>query len=159
MTDPNKRFAELVGLKICTRCKEEKQLTEFYSDKRKKDGKRPECKKCTDKKVTEYIKSNMESANSRWKRWKELNPEKVAASRKRDGEIKKTRKGFKLKERAHQIIRAMIDRGEIKRSDFCEICKSETKTIAHHPDYNFPKEAIWVCHKCHLDIHRQQPPA
>jgi len=33
--------------KVCTKCKIEKDITEFYCDKRNKNGFCPQCKKCT----------------------------------------------------------------------------------------------------------------
>jgi 5-methylcytosine-specific restriction endonuclease McrA len=39
--------------KICTRCKVNKSLKDYYEDNRTKDGKRPECKSC----YKEYFKS------------------------------------------------------------------------------------------------------
>ena len=34
-------------MKICTKCKEEKELTEFYRSKTRKSGLREDCKECT----------------------------------------------------------------------------------------------------------------
>lgn len=43
--------------KICRTCKEEKELSEFYTKKNTKDGYRTECKKCALKKEKEYRKN------------------------------------------------------------------------------------------------------
>jgi len=40
--------------KICVKCKEEKQLTEFAKDKYNKDGLTFRCKKCRNKHYNEY---------------------------------------------------------------------------------------------------------
>src|SRR5688572_13621526 len=39
--------------KVCTKCKMEKSLTEFYNDKCQKSGYRPSCKKCQNIKAKE----------------------------------------------------------------------------------------------------------
>ena len=44
--------------KICTKCGELKPLTEFYKDKQKPTGYRPDCKKCNIKQCTEWNKKN-----------------------------------------------------------------------------------------------------
>jgi len=36
-------------MKLCTICKSSKNLTEFYADKSKSDGLRPDCKSCSNK--------------------------------------------------------------------------------------------------------------
>jgi hypothetical protein len=46
--------------KICVKCKEEKQLTEFAKDKYNKDGLTFRCKKCRNKHYNEYYKENPE---------------------------------------------------------------------------------------------------
>jgi hypothetical protein len=43
--------------KICSKCKEEKEVCEFYNKKSAYDGKRPECKLCSNKQSILYNKS------------------------------------------------------------------------------------------------------
>jgi hypothetical protein len=43
-------------VKVCTKCKVEKELTEFHKDKRSKDGLRSKCKSCRRK----YREANKE---------------------------------------------------------------------------------------------------
>jgi hypothetical protein len=47
-------------LKICTVCKENKELTEFYKWSLSKDGYQHRCKKCDDKAVKAYRKKHRE---------------------------------------------------------------------------------------------------
>ena len=44
--------------KICSKCKEEKEVCEFYNNKGKFDGKRPECKVCSNEQSTLYNQKN-----------------------------------------------------------------------------------------------------
>ena len=32
----------------------------------------------------------------------------------------------------------------------------DKKVEAHHPDYNKPLNVLWVCKKCHVNIHRKK---
>lgn len=50
-------------MKTCTKCKEVKELSEFFKDKHKSDGHRPDCKVCNTKSCGEYAKKNRESIN------------------------------------------------------------------------------------------------
>lgn len=43
--------------KLCSRCKQEKGLEEFYTDKRHRDGKQSWCRSCCDAAVMEYQKT------------------------------------------------------------------------------------------------------
>jgi hypothetical protein len=45
-------------LKICTKCHKEKLISEFYKDKQKSSGYRPDCKECNIKTSTNWQKNN-----------------------------------------------------------------------------------------------------
>lgn len=53
-------------------------LSEFYNDKSAKDGKQTRCKVCQLK----YQRDNKEAVNTKNKKWKHANPDKVRASNK-----------------------------------------------------------------------------
>ena len=55
--------------------------------------------------------------------------------------------------------KVMIEKraGRFPKPDKCEYCgKRTTALCAHHNDYNNPLQVIWVCRKCHGEIHRQE---
>jgi len=54
-------------MKICSKCKEEKELSEFYKDKQKKDCLSSKCKTCIDKQVKTYTDKNKETCKIRQK--------------------------------------------------------------------------------------------
>lgn len=54
------------------------------------------------------------------------------------------------KERAREAYR----RGEIQKPLFCERCGLNKPLVRHHPDYEKPIKIMWVCRKCHSQIHR-----
>jgi hypothetical protein len=51
------------------------------------------------------------------------------------------------KERARSAMRG------VPKSGRCEYCNTPTSTVWHHTDYNFPSEAVELCHKCHRAEH------
>lgn len=68
--------------KECTNCKEIKPISEFYMQKTvtKKKGihykPKPECKKCTTKRTSEYQNKNIDKARELQKQWRENNKER-----------------------------------------------------------------------------------
>jgi hypothetical protein len=66
-------------VKVCSKCKVEKPLDDFYTDKTHKDGYSSRCKKCR----CEWVKQKRQSdpdyvqrINKRSKKWRESNPER-----------------------------------------------------------------------------------
>jgi hypothetical protein len=59
---------KIMDKKVCSKCKEEKEVCEFGKDKTKKSGYKSQCKKCT---------------NITTKKYKLLNPDKIKLSRKK----------------------------------------------------------------------------
>lgn len=74
--------------KKCTKCQNEKPLDEFHNVKRNKDGKHNKCKTC----ASEYQKSlrnrpeRVKQRTEYNRRWREANPDKVAAWRPKAAE-------------------------------------------------------------------------
>lgn len=62
--------------KTCRRCRTEKLLIEdFYTDKSKRDGRRPYCKECCGAIAKNWAKSNPDKAKAGGVRWAKENPE------------------------------------------------------------------------------------
>jgi len=47
------------------------------------------------------------------------------------------------------IVRQAIKNGKLKPIEYCEMCFSEDKIEAHHPDHSEPLLLIFLCPKCH----------
>lgn len=78
-------------MKKCTKCGEQKELTEFYANRTAKDGKRSNCKKCQDKTRD---------------KWAEANKDRLAAHRKEYSsreDVKARRNKQQLKWRAENL--------------------------------------------------------
>ena len=59
-----------------------------------------------------------------------------------------------IMERARQLLRNAIRRGEVPRAKICSKCHSVTPPIqAHHADYLKPLDVSWLCIFCHADQH------
>lgn len=58
----------------------------------------------------------------------------------------------KLKANCRSYSNTYLSRGKLKKED-CIICGSN-ESEKHHPNYYKPLEVIWLCRKCHLELHK-----
>jgi len=129
-------MAEPIITKRCSKCKLEKNVSEFYRDKSSNDGRFCWCKQCHDKNNKKY-----------------QHTERFKAKRAR---ITKTyRKNHTQKYKATTILYHAIERkGFPKASTYKCIynCGAQAEQY-HHPDYSKALNVIPVCDKCHKSIH------
>lgn len=64
-------------MKICSKCKIEKQKENFYKNKKAKDGLQHECKNCRKEYLEEYYKENKERISQKAKEYYEENKEQL----------------------------------------------------------------------------------
>ena len=55
--------------------------------------------------------------------------------------------------RANGLINMRVRRGALEKPQCCEECKQKKKLDAHHPDYDFPDQVVWLCRSCHMKEH------
>ena len=60
--------------KVCSKCREQKEVCEFSKDKSRKDGYYLNCKKCEKKRFKIYRENNQEKLKEKYKKDKEKNP-------------------------------------------------------------------------------------
>ena len=148
--------------KVCFKCKEEKNLSEFYKHSKMKDGYTSRCKECTKEDVSNYRSNNLEKVRAydrkrgnfphrvaaRLKYAKTVNG-KVATQSAKDNWVGKN----KIKHACHVLFgNAVRDRRVIKEP--CRICGSSEKVHGHHDDYMKPLEVKWFCPKHHSRYHQ-----
>jgi hypothetical protein len=61
----------------------------------------------------------------------------------------------KYKANCRSKTKMAVKRKLIIKPDTCDLCKQHTKIEAHHEDYDKPYEVIWLCRRCHIDVHRK----
>ncbi len=59
----------------------------------------------------------------------------------------------KIKDIARSYANTYLRRGMILREP-CKICSS-VKVEMHHPDYTKPLLIMWLCRRCHLELHKK----
>lgn len=97
----------------------------------------------------EYRENNPEKQKIYRKRYREKNTVKL----RRNEQNKEKKIHTTLEGKARKAVYLAIKRGEFFRHNKCQMCNLECKTEAHHKDYNYPLEVIWVCKLCHSGIH------
>lgn len=148
-------------MKRCCRCKTPKPLTEFYNDRRGKDGKARRCKPCAGAVVKKWrvvrqldpkytVKERL-----RHRQYRDQNLEKVrAADRKKMARRRADGRGPKwaynpYRHRARRTLQRAVKTGKVKRPKRCQECGWKGLVQGHHEDYNKPLKVKWLCSICH----------
>lgn len=160
-------------MKICTKCKLEKDFSCFGKCKTFKDGYLYHCKEC----IQKYREENKERMLEYCKRYRESNRELISKRNKdryrkdkktflnRTKKYLKSEKGkskskeYRLKNRDKIMARrhlnlALIKNNIIKPSN-CEMCNKNDRLQGHHHSYSkeYWLDVMWLCLKCHNKIH------
>lgn len=111
-------------LKVCTKCKEAKLLSEYYRKKGQASGLNPSCKACCVAKVKLYYKANSDSVKIRVKKWRDENLERAKAAakdryRKRAAIVKEKARAWAEAnpERRREIVSASAEKHREKKNE------------------------------------------
>ena len=130
--------------KICTRCKETKSFDEFTKDKNSKDGHSRYCKPCRKVMKHESYLRNRESHLAKCKEYRDNNPEKVSAVKKKCYHSKKEQyaersKQYYLENKEMMLKRSAEyrekNRAEIRRRGAKYYSQNREKLIQKQNDY------------------------
>jgi len=61
----------------------------------------------------------------------------------------------KLKDLARHKLGVYLRRGKIIKDENCFQCGSDINIEAHHHDYTKALEVLWLCRRCHTELHRK----
>ena len=164
----------MVTHKKCSKCGVEKPTSEYYKDKRRKDGLYPHCKAChyvmtRKNSTTEEFKERARKASLRWyheqggkaknrltastdarreSRRKYENSEAGKESRRKQHERRKQESPEKFK--AKDAVSYAVRVGHIPHISTrkCAEC-GEQATEYHHPDYDMKYHVVPLCRDCH----------
>lgn len=145
-------------MKHCKECGAQKAEADFYA-------RRNSCKECVKASVRRNYAQNREhyreyerSRNSLPHR-KEArdNYTKTEAGKERSNAAKRAYIQRNPEKRiAHNLTQSALKRNKIWRSPCCTApgCFSTEDLHGHHCDYDRPLSVVWLCAKCHADLHR-----
>ena len=135
--------------KECFKCKAIKPLTEFYKHPAMADGHVNKCKECNKNDVTNNRNKNIEKVRA-YDRERGKKPERIKANT----EITRAwREEDKRRSHAHSSVSYAIQRGYLVRQPCCRC--GESKSVAHHEDYDKPLDVMWLCQPCHKQRHKE----
>ena len=134
-------------MKRCSRCKIEKELSEFHKKKGTKDGLQYWCKECRKKTPHDWYLANQQLAIDRSTEWAKNNPDKAAKLQTQ------YRKRHPKKIMARQAVTHAIREGQLMR-ETCEVPKCSVIGQAHHDDYSKLLDVRWLCTKHHNELHK-----
>lgn len=100
----------------------------FYKNRDELDGYMARCKKC-DYKLSLNKKRNHAKQNAA------------------------KRKNAPIQHKARMILNNAVALKKILKPKECSKCLATGQIHGHHHDYSKPLSVIWVCRKCHKDIH------
>ena len=132
-------------MKICKKCKQKKDLSDFYKHTEMADGHLNHCKECVKRRVSIYGKTK------KGKQTDKRRNQKPERKRKQVIYMQRKRKKYPLKYKANTIVGHKLKSGDIKPLP-CLICGNK-KTDAHHYDYKKPEHVIWLCRQHHSNLH------
>lgn len=147
--------------RICSVCKIEKDLNEFYKSKTEKLGREYRCKSCTHLKYKKYRAEKGVEWNEKTKiahkNKLEENPnyfrelyQKCNGKEKMRIYRERNRDRDYLKCLAQKTVQYHVNAGNLDKPTSCSICGIKGKRIeAHHENYLEQLDIIWVCSKCH----------
>jgi len=121
--------------------------------------------------MKEYRKNNREKVNQqaleRYHKdpsyqieWREENKEKCKEySRSWKNRNKEKIRFYKLNNQKKIFARTKIGNdlrdGKIVKPNYCSRCNGTGRIEAHHPDYDFPLNIVWLCKICHHKEHKE----
>jgi ribosomal protein S27AE len=113
------------------------------------DGHLNKCKECTKNDVSNYRNQNLEKIRS-YDRARGKITERIKANT----EVNRAwRAEDKRRQMAHSAVARAIKAGNLVRSP-CIKC-GESKSLAHHEDYDKPLDVMWLCQPCHKQRHKE----
>lgn len=145
-------------MKICSRCGKKKQMSDFYKDKRSKNGFYSHCKVCHREAnrqsyrkhrqkrlahIKDYVVQNREAVLHRQYEWVRKNPDKVKAARHRYYTSEKGKKYFKEYRRKNLEKRRKYDREWKRKYRATQVEKSRQyeREYRKRPDANLTDKA------------------
>lgn len=153
--------------KTCKRCGEFLPLSEYYTDKTTKDGKRGKCKGCIRAESNEWKRQNPEltkQSRAYYQKSHRAQSRAYSANYKRrnravvTAKYRQFRKDSPEKHRAQKAVRAAVREGKLVKPSHCQQCgvpKAPRMLHGHHHDYSLRLDVKWLCAYCHWLEHEQ----
>jgi hypothetical protein len=131
-------------MKICFKCGENKNLSEFYKHNRMGDGYLGKCKLCTKKDVSKNRGENIDH----YRKY-----DRDRGNRQTPEYFKKLKALYPNQYKSQTMVGNAIRDGKLFKKP-CEVCSLTESIHAHHDDYLEPLNVRWLCAAHHKQWHR-----
>lgn len=156
-------------MKQCFKCKEEKELSEFYKHPQMADGRVNKCKECNKRDVranrADKIEYYRDYARQKYRDDPRIRAriKKYAATPEGKAVGNRAKKAWEARNRikrgANTVVGNAVRDGRLTKSDTCENCGNKPNRIhGHHNDYAYPLVVRWLCPGCHTKWHKDNGP-
>jgi ribosome-binding protein aMBF1 (putative translation factor) len=137
----------IMETKKCSKCGRELSLDHYGINYKPTGALKSECYSCYADYARIYRQNNPEQKKKDDKRYYLRHKEKAKENSYR------LRKENPLLHPAQNKVYRAVKSGKLIKSKFCEICGRDVNIVSHHKDYTKPLDVMWVCQKCHANIH------
>lgn len=138
-------------MKLCSKCQQFKPPTEFYRDRRGKDGLFARCKACHNRATTDWGARNPQ-ALAAYKETYRATPNYKRLQRAAKVRYRQSEEA-RQKDAARWALNQALRSGKLTRQP-CETCGAG-RAEAHHDDYSKPLTVRWLCTKHHKQLHKK----
>lgn len=138
-------------MKVCTICKEDKSISEYYPIYYKKLNKtylQSRCKSCDKIVKNKWSSENKAEIREQKRDYRERTREERNIQSKNY-----YRKADPKKIKARSILGYHVRYGKIIKPELCEGCMEKQELHGHHIDYDKPLDVKWLCITCHAKEH------
>lgn len=151
-------------MKTCVKCGIPKPLSDFYRQSGMRDGYRNDCKRCMQVTRRDWYQRNRDYAIERAQKWRDLNPDKYEAWKRRNREENRERLAASNRRghlrRKYGLTVEEFEFLRIAQDDRCAIC-NEPDPAGLHIDHDHETGLIrgLLCGKCNkaIGLLREEP--
>ncbi len=158
--------------KRCSKCSREKNIEEFRLRLTSPDGRRGQCRECENFRALAYYRAHREASSKYKKAYYAKNREYWLLYRRRRYDqigvswipskasqllsLRKWRAAHRVECLAHRILNQSVKTGKVRKPTACQSCGlHRSKLDGHHSDYSKPLDVRWLCHVCHMKLHKK----
>lgn len=141
-------------MKACKDCGETKAMTNFYKHPGMSDGHLNSCKDCRRDYARRWYGVKMGDAE--WVGRERARGRAKYHHAKTMGKYHRIRDP--VKRAANVILCHAVRDGRVIPPSACEACNHDFsfyRREGHHPNYDLPLEASWLCSRCHGGLHKR----
>ena len=136
--------------KTCKKCRQKKDVSDFYKNKSKANGRASYCKLCMQVYRKQYSKTEAarETHSRSNKKYRQTEKGQITH---RESQLRYSENNTH-KIIAHNKTNKALLCGKLTRGP-CEVCGSTETIQGHHRDYDKPLEVNWLCQQHHDSLH------